>query len=191
LASILLVGFSYILNKTGVELPINKANPKNLFQLYGQYTFLVVAVIGPIIEESIFRLPLKLRKLNISVAIICLFLLLWHKLHLNIQMFFLFVAVIALLIILLNYKVSKSRLRLFQIKYISYLKWGSIVGFALMHLVNYEIDSLSHLFIICIFLLPVFSLSLFITLVRLKAGFVYSTLMHCANNFIALAFYFL
>jgi hypothetical protein len=125
------------------------------------------------------------------VAITCIFMLLWHKLHLDIQMLFLFIAVLILLIILFYYKVSESRLRLFQIKYISYLKWGSIVIFTLMHLTNYEINNLTRLFIICIFLLPVFSLSLFITLVRLKAGFAYSTLMHCINNFITLAFYYL
>jgi membrane protease YdiL (CAAX protease family) len=119
--SILLGGLSYILKKTGTELPVSKANPKNLLQLYGQYAFLIVAIIGPIIEESIFRLPLRMNKLNISVAMTCLFVLFWYKLHLDIQILFLFIAIIILLVILLSYKISESILRLYQIKYISYL----------------------------------------------------------------------
>jgi hypothetical protein len=54
-----------------------------------------------------------------------------------------------------------------------------------------HVDGFCHLFIICVFLLPVFSLFLFVTSVRLKIGFAYSILMHCTNNFIILAFYFL
>ena len=50
-----------ILNSFGIKMSINNVR-QDYFNIYGQYAYLFILLIGPLLEEILFRLPLLLQK---------------------------------------------------------------------------------------------------------------------------------
>lgn len=178
-----------LLKGANVQIPVSKANLSLLFNMYGKYTFLIVALLGPIREELMFRLPLRLTKLNINITLIAFLAFFLTRFHYNIEIFFAIFIVGLTLILVLNIKIQKFKIRTFQENNLNALKWISIIGFTLMHFFNYEITNISDLIIVCISISPIFFLSYYLTTVRIDLGLGFSIILHCLNNSFALFLY--
>lgn len=186
------VSFVALLFKTmGLILPISKTKPEMLFLRYGQYTFLIVAILGPMLEETVFRLSLVLRKCYINISLIPVGFILCYKTFPHYKIFILVIITFVVILSLFNYFVKKEQIVRFGTKYKLYIVWGSIVCFTLVHLTNFEINNYAYLPLYCFFLLPIFVLAIFTSYLRLKIGFIFAILLHSLNNMIPLLIYYL
>jgi Type II CAAX prenyl endopeptidase Rce1-like len=147
-----------------------------------------VALVGPLIEESIFRLPLRINKLYIAISIVFLSYFLIHG---KIETFdftnsISYAKVIGVVVIgsLTYFLLSPSSIDKLN-KYRKYIIWCSIIAFGLIHLSNiYKVGqmywqlSLFYPF----FVLPYMIMGYFMTNLRLKYGFLWGFLLHAIIN---------
>ena len=62
-----------ILHQNSIWSEIRDSNSKIKY-MFGRYSFLMIAIIIPLIEEIIFRLPLNLKKSSIAISLSILYL---------------------------------------------------------------------------------------------------------------------
>ena len=152
---------------------LNKAELKNEEDILNHLAFysLVIIVIAPILEELLYRLPLKRSKF---------------------AFFSLLVGIINILIIdLLILKIALA-LYLVGVVYLMYLKKKitfiliplSIILFTVSHVGNYNIEDLELMNSLDIFFLflPQLVLGIIVTFIRLKSSFKYALLYHSLYN---------
>lgn len=162
-----------------------RLNKQNLQERLGQYTFLFVVLIGPFVEEVLFRLPLRLEKSGIALSVSIVIY------HLMVEHFFAFEfnnpysygkVAIALIAFLLVRKVfPDSWLVMIKRKYSVYFYFVA-VAFALVHLTNFTPYNSSVLLFYPLFTLPQFLMGLSIGFVRMEYGFFYGFALHSLIN---------
>jgi hypothetical protein len=162
-----------------------KLNKQSVQERFGQYTFLIIVLIGPFFEEILFRLPLRLEKSGIalSASIIIYQLLVEH--------FFTFEfnnpdsygnVAIALIVFLLVLKFfPDSWLLMIKQKY-SYYFYFVAIAFALIHVTNFAPYNSNVLLFYPLFTLPQFLMGLSIGFVRMEYGFFYGVALHSLIN---------
>lgn len=176
-----------IIHSLGIHLHIhgeNAVNPDNLYAACGKYTLIMIAFLGPLIEESIFRLPLSFRKRDVSISffvVMGLFIWYFSKTH-----HWVFVA-LALMISSLFYFLVLSRRNIVATMKVTdrtsnYLVYISMVVFALFHLTNFIHFDFHDILFYLIFISPVYVATIMITFCRIKLGFIYGIFFHTTLN---------
>jgi hypothetical protein len=192
---LLLFGLAIILKITDYTLvhffhyqSIIKSNFVNddLSKKYGpRLMLLIVFIVGPFVEELVFRLPLNLNISNIAIAIsIIIYRCLAKHMfkfdpHSFASYFNFFVAFLVFLIV----KSGLSRLSLDKIKskYFAGYFYSSAIAFGLMHIFNYPIHY-SIIFVYILFVLPQMTMGLFIGNIRMRYGFIWGFFLHVLIN---------
>jgi hypothetical protein len=138
-----------------------------------------IVLVGPLLEEVVFRLPLKKNSYYIISITLCLFLFLSSSLF--------FLRIICLLYIgaILLYQFGKKSPTSLTKNIITIL---SIVAFVSLHFANYQEEQLNSLtFFSKIFLfIPQLVVGLILTAVRLKTFFLNTVIIHSLYNLIIL-----
>ena len=151
-------------------------------------TFIVIFLIlvGPFIEELIFRLPLRYKKANfIPLTVVILFFtgtLLFKKLHLSLALSIpLFVVFTAFSIFyIFNRRMAENRDKFLTSNY-PYFFYSLTILFALIHISNFSY-SVSLLLFAPIIVLPQFVAGFLFGFIRIKQGFIWGFFLHALHN---------
>lgn len=147
---------------------------------------ILLILVGPFIEELIFRLPLRFKKVNfIPFTLIILFYagtLIFKKLHLSLAVSIpLFVAITAFLIFyIFNRNMAEKREKTLPANYSLYF-YSVTILFALFHLSNYKYTPNLLLFA-PIVVLPQFISGFLFGFIRIKQGFIWGFFLHALHN---------
>jgi hypothetical protein len=147
---------------------------------------ILLILVGPFIEELIFRLPLRFKKANfIPFTLIILFYagtLLFVKLHLSLALSIpLFIALMTLLIFyIFNRNMTEKRDTVLTKNY-SFYFYSVTILFALFHLSNYSYTPNLLLFA-PIVVLPQFFAGFLLGFIRIKQGFIWGFFLHALHN---------
>jgi len=147
---------------------------------------IILVLFVPIIEELIFRLPLRFKKANfIPLAVILLFFagtLLFNKLHLSPGLSIPLFTIVMVFIIFcfFNQRMSEKWGRILSSNYPLYF-YGVTILFALAHLTNFTY-SVSLLLFAPIVVLPQFIGGFFMGYIRIKQGFIWGFFLHVLHN---------
>ncbi len=147
-----------------------------------------VAIIGPFVEEILFRLALKFNKFNISVFIILLcYALLGGKIEsfdfTNILSYFKVILLVLIGVLCYNL-INNNHIEKLK-KHRKYIIWFSIIAFGLVHLINISIVGQMYWqlsFFYPFYVLPYMSMGYFMSNLRLKQGFIWGFLLHAIIN---------
>jgi len=162
-----------------------KLNNQQINTDFGRYSFIVVVLVAPIFEEIIFRLPLKLGKVGISITagLICYRLLAGRLFASEFYDLYSYLKIaIALIFSLITFKfLPASWLVAMKANY-KYFFYSVAVIFALVHLSNFSSFNYSVLLFYPFFTLPQFLMGLLIGYVRVEYGFLYGIALHSMIN---------
>lgn len=147
---------------------------------------LIIILILPFIEELVFRLPLRYKKINFIPFIIFITLLTWvllsetfyFSLALSIPLFV--VITTFLILYIFNRRMAEIREIFLSSKYPFYF-YTVVILFALSHLSNYSY-SVSLLLFAPIVILPQFIGGFFMGFIRIKQGFIWGFFLHALHN---------
>jgi membrane protease YdiL (CAAX protease family) len=139
---------------------------------------LAVVVIAPLLEELIFRLPLRFSAFNISLPL-AFFVLFINVGHVGLK-FTLAVAVGLLVRYLLHHRVDRATGHAFYASYIGWIFYGSTVLFGALHIFNFDAKTY---FVAPLVVMPQMTAGLFLAFIRLRYGFWWSVLAHGFHNF--------
>lgn len=182
------IGIAIFLVTKGFHLTnvLNKIpkTPKNI---------LMVVLVGPIIEETLFRSWLKFKKRNVILFLVVLLvisaLLFYHTLLPKGRAFDNIMAVTHLtiflgLIVLLKF-IGRRRIETFIISKFKYFFYGTTILFGLLHATNYVGNPWIILAFAPILGAPQLFVGSMLGYIRMKHGLVYSMLFHIFFNLIA------
>lgn len=185
-------GILFILQMIGITPPDNVstgvATARNIFSPL--MLFFQIVILGPIIEEISFRLPLKFNKLFIpfSVFVFYLMIKLLNKKDFYLGEYTLDYILLQVAISIMLFIVLFALLRIKNIRYFIeekiYKKHFGIFFYALAFFfafLHYKADSFSLVFVTPI-IISQFISGVFLGYVRMKLGFRYGVLMHMLNN---------
>lgn len=147
---------------------------------------ILLILVGPFIEELIFRLPLRLKKAYFIPFILIILSyagsLIFKKLNLSLAVSIpLFVAITAFLIFyIFNRKMAEKRDTFLTTNYSLYF-YSVTVLFALFHLSNYKYTP-NLLIFAPIVVLPQFICGFLFGFIRIKQGFIWSFFFHAFHN---------
>ena len=150
--------------------------------------FFLAVVFAPILEELIFRFPLKYRRGAIALAVLCVIAVLTNILQLiGLQMYQAMLlsggvglAIVLLLIMKLN---QRQKLDSFSKRYYPFFFYMAALFFAFAHIFNYELE-FDQLWMGPFLVLPQLILGLMLGYVRVKYGLWASMMAHAMNNLI-------
>lgn len=163
---------SLILNDLKHRLPNNYA--------------VIIVLIGPLLEELIFRFPLDVSANTISLCLSVIFYRLFvpHITQFNFGGLhdYLILTAAVNCFLTLRKAIPKKSLKTLKNNYYPYIFYFSAALFGLVHVTNY--GSLSHLFafLYIVYLLPQFVMGVSIGYARIKYGFVFGLLIHITTN---------
>lgn len=162
----------------------SSATSSNLYDKFGGNTLIIVGILAPILEETVFRLPLSFKKGDLMVSSITLTGIISYKFSdkLNLFLIISIAVILSVLIIYILVKTNQMFLDKFRENYGKIIVYSSILIFALLHFTNFNDFQLELLPIYLILILPPFLIGLFATFYRLKLGFVYAILLHIIIN---------
>ena len=145
--------------------------------------FYLPLIIGPFFEEVLFRLILKINRLNFAVFILIFTYKVTGGKIIDFSFFQFYKELIFGLIMgcLAYYKFNYCIVTLFK-KYFKTITIISIISFGLMHIGNLSIIHYQLLPLYPIFVLPQIIMGYFITNIRLKYGFFWGVLFHSLIN---------
>lgn len=152
-------------------------------------TFLIACLLLPVLEEAIFRLPLKYKPLNLAISIAVLYwgtvsyLILTHVnkdfgLH---QMLCLLSAILIGLLIFYIARKNSENLSKFWANNFKLIFYSSIVLFGLFHVQNLEIPA-ENIYYIPIIIVPWLIGGHITGFIRIKYGFFFGVVYHGLYN---------
>ena len=149
-----------------------------------------ISLIGPLLEETVFRLPLTLKKRHIGLAFATaafLFCGLFFKdiksPWLNISTRLLLSAIIYVTCI----KTVPDGLSIIDHRFRKQIIILSMCLFGLMHIANYAPIQWRAIWIYPVYVAPQFLMGWAITYIRFKNGFWWGVVMHCLINSVSIA----
>lgn len=176
--------------RIGIKIAIIIPEVKPLQYEFESFKFILLAIlIGPIIEESVFRLSLTYSKLNLSVSIGLIIHVVVTK-SLNIKtltsvdgvvLLFLIPAIIYLI---LNHKkiYISSWLKSVWSKNHRTIYFLSAIFFAIIHIGNYNVTNFNRVLAAIVFCLPFIFIGFILGYIRIRFGFFWSILFHSLHN---------
>lgn len=141
---------------------------------------LSIILIVPIIEEILFRLPLKISKLNFSISLIVLTILILIKYNFA-QIWGLLIFLFILISLIFFHTKFFPYLRDIWLKYYKIVFYLVTLIFGLIHISNYSFSS-TILFLTPILILPQLLSGILLGYFRLKIGFGAAVFYHCLWN---------
>ncbi len=149
-------------------------------------TILFVVILGPILEELIFRASLRISRLYFSicssVSLIAFLKLFFLGSYSNLIYLF-FIPASLLLFFIFSYKKRLfSSIERFWHKNFEVLFYTSSVLFGMMHLLNYEDIHWWMIIISPLLTLPYIIMGLFLGFIRMNYGFFYAVVFHVVIN---------
>ncbi|HZK94043.1 MAG TPA: hypothetical protein VFC67_07540 [Prolixibacteraceae bacterium] len=153
------------------------------------YLFLFVVIVGPLIEEIICRLNLKITKLNIAVFLAVLMPVIIKVMFFRWMQRYFYLSTIPLFIGI-YYTINRFSFQLDKIdnfvkskfKYVFHL---SAIVFGMIHLTNYDTIYWWMIVMIPLLTAPYISMGYVFGYARMKYGFANGWLMHSTINFIS------
>lgn len=163
-----------------------RESTENNKDLFGLATFPIVVFAGPFLEELIFRLPLKLKREGIAIALVIFMYQVTggHFFEFNFSYFYDYLRIllaIASLIIIIRF-LPILFLEKLKKNYFNYVFYFSAVAFALVHISNFKPYSSDLLLLYPLLVLPQFLMGLCIGYLRMKHGFLMGFLLHALIN---------
>jgi hypothetical protein len=168
---------------------VGKVSLRQMFQKTG-YVFgsIYLCLLGPLLEETVFRLPLSFRKIHIAIGFaVAVFLLIisvpiTKTLGLNLRICVILLKLaIPVGIFFIIKKLLPANIKLNE-KAKKWLIITSMCLFGLMHIFNYSPLQWPIIWIYPIYVLPQFFMGWLMTYVRLKNGFIWGIALHCIIN---------
>lgn len=149
--------------------------------------FLIVALVGPVGEEIIFRLSLVFKPAYISLSLATLGGLLSHKIIGGLNAFLIFIVLFFLI-----YKIALAYSAIFVSfwqNHFRFILYVFPVLFGLGHIFNYRFTNVSQYWIAPLIVFPELVLGFVLSFTRLyyKKGFVIAILIHVIMNSIAVS----
>lgn len=155
-----------------------------------------ICLIGPILEETVFRLPLSFKRTHVAICIAMAFFLFGNAIpfikSLNHLLGKGYAISIRIAIIMAIYFIAAKLIpkdRILSKKLKTRLIIASMCLFSLMHIANFIPLQWKLLWVYPIYVLPQFFMGWGITYVRFKNGFIWGILLHCLINSVSMAFY--
>lgn len=148
---------------------------------------LYIILIGPFIEEVVFRLFLNLRKLTISISLSVYIYLIsanWigtKHIELNVCLRIILVIVVTILV----YRgISERFLILMKTKYFRYIFYSAAILFGFVHLFNFSPLSMKVILVSPLLILPpvCYGLAMGYLRLKLKNGFIWGLALHIFIN---------
>jgi hypothetical protein len=155
--------------------------------------FLVFAIVivAPIIEELIFRFPMRYSNKRVAVLTLILFVVMYGSTY-QIKIFdktiFWIILIIGISSILFLIYRFKDHIRYFWITHFKWIYWGLSLVFGLIHLGNYVGDWQGFAFYWPVLCLHQTFTGLLNGYARMRYGFLYGLALHAANNCVAAIF---
>jgi hypothetical protein len=173
-----------VLHFESIKSLINQSenNVDKLFPIYA------IVLIGPFVEELLFRLVLKVNKLNVSVFLgIFLYKILGGQiLRFDIHnTVYIYGIAISLCFSIVSYFLLTTKNIAFLNTKINWLATISIISFGLIHILNLKILHWQLALFYPLYFLPHMVLGYFITHLRLRSGFIWGVLLHALINLIS------
>ena len=155
-----------------------------------------ILFLGPFMEEIIFRLPLKLKKINIvlSLSFLSIYFIGDKIVDINIYSFYTWIKIVPIFFISIFFYicVKDSLMEAINKKYFKTFFYLFTISFGLIHIVNfYKIVPSNLVYLTPIFVLPQIVLSFFIAYIRMKNGFIWGFFLHSLYNLPITLFYLL
>ncbi len=165
-------------------------NITNNFEI-SQKTFLYVVIIAPILEELIFRLPLRISSFSFSISISIL-ILVFTKLFVCPTVGYEFYLLAIPLTFLLNafFSLKKSffaMIKAFWGCHFKYIFYSFSIFFGLLHLFNFEEIYWWMIVFSPLITLPHIVMGLFLGFIRMNFSFLHAFIFHATINFISSA----
>lgn len=153
------------------------------------YLFLIVVVIGPLIEEILFRLNLKMSKRNIALFLAVVTTAIMKIIFNGSEKNYWFLGAIPLFLII-YYAINRPGFPILKIENFMKSKFKYIFHllaftFGMLHLTNYPSVYWWMVLIIPLLTAPYIAMGYLFGYVRMKYGFSYGWLMHATVNFIS------
>jgi membrane protease YdiL (CAAX protease family) len=163
--------------------------------IYGSNTILTMAIMGPIMEEIVFRLWLSFKKIHVTISLVVTFWIIITKLQSKslyvfiLDLTFLKNLLAAIVLGILMNLFFNSRIVQLKLNR-SFLYWISSVGFGLIHIFNFLPLEITICWVYPLLILPQIILGLILGFSRIKYGFFFSLLLHGLINLPASIYYF-
>lgn len=169
-----------------------KATNTNVKTAFGNYSFVVVVFIVPLLEELIFRLPLNTKNSSIALAgSLLLFRFLnggllvadfsqivyWANIFVSVS-FFLFT------------RKFLSKKLVFAIKNSNFKTWYYFItiSFGLVHILNIKRMDLRLMLLYPLYVMPQIVMSIFLGNIRMQRGFIWGVVLHGLINSVSFLF---
>jgi len=160
-------------------------------------SIIYICLLGPIIEETVFRLPLSFKKLHIAFSLAFAVLLFSGLLHiskeishsLGIWPTFAIRAGLSGTVFLIALKLLPNGIKLKDSLKLAIIVL-SICIFGLMHIGNYVPIQWAIIWVYPIYVLPQLLIGWSLTFTRFKYGFVWGIALHCLVNSVSTSLYF-
>ncbi len=193
---LLIVGLINSLNltilKAVLTLPVdNSLVISDSYKKHICFYLITVAFFAPIMEETIFRLPLIFKPINLSLSISILIALIIQKLAGHIVAIIFFILIFLPLISLSN--TYNQILKSFWTNNFKFIFYFSSILFGLVHLSNYTYFENSQYLIIPILILPQLILGFLLSFIRMyyKKGLLMCIIIHSLINLVSVSIYLL
>ena len=146
---------------------------------------LFTVILAPIIEEILFRYPLKYPKLILIFLFLSLFALVHSFLGLSPNYFCVLTSfiIIAIATVLLQFKIISAYWHKLVNENYGYFFYWTVIIFAFLHGSNFDMPD-NNWYFIPILVMPQFTLALLLGYVRVKKHLGYSIYLHSLNNLI-------
>ncbi len=165
-------------------------NITNSFEISLQ-TFLYVIIVAPIMEELIFRLPLRISSFSFSISISILILVITKSLVCPIigyEFYLLAIPVTFLLNAFFSHKKSPfAKIKAFWGSHFKYIFYSFSIIFGLLHLFNFEEIFWWMIVFSPLITLPHIIMGLFLGFIRMNFSFLHALVFHATINFISSA----
>ncbi|MDP1842005.1 MAG: CPBP family glutamic-type intramembrane protease [Sediminibacterium sp.] len=164
-----------------------RANNGKLKIIYGEQAFFIIAILGPIVEELIFRLHLSLKTDHVSFSIALFVYIIIGGSFIKFELlniWFYLKIIFSISSFFLMVKIFKNNSLLDQIKqkYFSKYFYVSAILFGLIHISNSEHINFLILPVYLIYVLPQIIMGLILGGVRIKMGLIFSIFLHIIFN---------
>jgi hypothetical protein len=154
-----------------------------------------ILFLGPLMEECIFRLPLKISKLNVSLALslASLYFIGDKIVDFNILSFYTLIKIIPILFIIYFVYLSKKNLipvlKKLLDKYYTLYFYSLAIVFGLVHIFNfYKVVPINLLIFSPLFTMSLILLGVFLNYIRIKIGFTWVIFAHSFFNLLIMLF---
>ena len=178
----------FLIKKMGFA-SVFKLMMENQKNIKGYYGIFMVVILGPLVEELIFRLILVPKRKNIAIfTFVFLFLVLNKTYYINkIDWLLLVSLVVSGLLSFLVFKLLKQNPKIETVigKRQKIITMVSVVLFGLGHIANIETLHWELALLYPVYVLPQMILGYIFSVQRLKLGFIWGLLFHSMNNLMA------